>query len=260
MYARLGFAIAAHVDPHVLLVDEVLAVGDYPFQMKCYARMEALRKKGTSLIFVSHNLEAVREVCDCGLVMYRGEAIFQGGAADAVVAYSDAIRQSARQATDQIPEEGGLSQRVMTFDAEIKHVDLLDTQNRPVKVLESGCPARVAMDVLFHKDVKQPVFSLTIRTPDGRVVYDTTTRWMHIETPDFQAGERYQVEFMLDVPLLSGVYELSVDITASDLSHFYDCIERALGFSVVGANGAKGLVDLGAKVTFRARELQGEWA
>ncbi|MCB0185349.1 MAG: ABC transporter ATP-binding protein, partial [Caldilineaceae bacterium] len=68
MYARLGFSIAAHVDPDVLLVDEVLAVGDYAFQQKCYAHMEMLRRQGTSLIFVSHNMEAVRRVCDRGLV------------------------------------------------------------------------------------------------------------------------------------------------------------------------------------------------
>ena len=78
MYARLGFAIAAHVEPQVLLVDEVLAVGDYAFQMKCYARMDELRAAGSSLIFVSHNFEAVRRVCDTGLVMYRGENVFQG--------------------------------------------------------------------------------------------------------------------------------------------------------------------------------------
>ena len=125
MYARLGFAIAAHVDPQVLLVDEVLAVGDYAFQIKCYARMEELRRNGATLIFVSHNLEAVRQVCDRGLVMYRGEAIFQGSAPEAVVAYSDAIRQAARQTQVEVPLEEGLSQRIMTFDAEIERVRLL---------------------------------------------------------------------------------------------------------------------------------------
>jgi ABC-type polysaccharide/polyol phosphate transport system ATPase subunit len=258
MYARLGFAIAAHVDPQVLLVDEVLAVGDYPFQIKCYARMEELRRKGTTLIFVSHNLEAVREVCDRGLVMYRGEAIFQGTATDAIIAYSEAIRDSARQATREVPGEEGLSQRVMTFDAEIERVSLLDAQDRRVTVLQSGTPARVAMDVVFKKDAHAPVFSLTIRTPDGRVVYDTTTHWMHVQTPDFLAGDRYRVEFSLNLPLLSGIYELRADIAASDLSHFYDYLERALSFSVVGGNGAKGLVDLEAKVEFQKLATQGE--
>ena len=249
MYARLGFAIAAHIDPHVLLVDEVLAVGDYAFQMKCYAKMEELRRSiGTALVFVSHNLEAIRRVCDWGLVMYRGEAIFQGGAAESIAAYSDALRQAARETQTEVPAEEGLSQRVMTFDAEIDGVSMLDSESHPAAVFQSGAPASVVVDVLFHKDVSQPIFSLIIRTPDGRVVYDTTTSWMNIETPNFVAGERCQVKFDLNLTLLDGTYEVSVDIAAADLSHFHDLLEHAMGFSIVGADGAKGLADLGAKV------------
>ena len=247
MYARLGFAIAAHVDPQVLLVDEVLAVGDYAFQLKCYARMEELRHNGTTLIFVSHNLEAVRQVCESGLVMYRGKAIYQGSAPEAVVAYSDAIRQAARQSQVEVPLEEGLSQRIMSFDAEIERVQLLNLKRESVSVLRSGEPAIIAADVLFNKEVSQPIFSLIIRTPNGQVVYDTTTRWQKIQTPDFAAGERRRIEFSLDLPLLDGDYEFGLDIADSNFSHFYDCLERALAFSVTGSNGAKGLVDLGAK-------------
>lgn len=248
MYARLGFAIAAHVDPQVLVVDEVLAVGDYPFQLKCYARMEELRSNGTTLIFVSHNLDAVRRVCKRALVMYRGEAIFQGTAPEAVVAYSNAIREAARNAGGEVPKEGGLSQRVMTFDAEVLNVSFQDSANRPITVLQSGSTARLVVDAKFFKDVSKPIFSLVIRTPDGRVVYDTTTQWMKIQTPNFYAGERCRLEYSLSLPLLDGDYELGVDIAAADFSHFYDCLERALGFSVIGSNGAQGLVNLEAKV------------
>jgi ABC-type polysaccharide/polyol phosphate transport system ATPase subunit len=251
MYARLGFAIAAHMDPEILLVDEVLAVGDYAFQMKCFARMDELRAKGTSLIFVSHNLEAVRRVCDRGLVMYRGEPIFVGTAVDAVVAYSEAIRQAAREQRQSAPAEGGLSQRVMTFDAEIMNVCLSDASGQPTTVLQSGAQGMLVVDVVFHKGVNQPVFSFNIRTLDGRIVYDTTTRWMNIRTPDFSAGEHCRLEYVMSFPLLDGGYELGVDIAAGDLSHYYDVLERALGFWVKSSNGAQGLADLRAKVTIR---------
>ncbi|MCA9968835.1 MAG: ABC transporter ATP-binding protein, partial [Anaerolineales bacterium] len=142
MNARLGFAIAAHIDPDVLLVDEVLAVGDHAFQMKCYARMDELRARGTSLIFVSHNMEVVRRVCDRGLVMYRGKPIFHGTSADAVIAYSDAVRQAARAAQDDVPKEDGLSQRTMTFDAEIERVQLLDGDGQVLQQLRAGRRAR----------------------------------------------------------------------------------------------------------------------
>ena len=100
----------------------------------------------------------------------------------------------------------------------------------------------------FHKNVSNPIFSLVIRTPDGRVVYDTTTQWMKIRTPNFYAGDSCRIVYNLNLPLLEGEYELGVDIAASDFSHFYDCLERAFGFSIIGSDGAQGLVNLEAKV------------
>lgn len=257
MYARLGFSIAAHVDPEILMVDEVLSVGDYPFQMKCHARMDELRRNGTSLIFVSHNMEAVRQTCDRGLVMYHGEAIFQGTASEAVVAYSDAIRRAAREKELSVPSEGGLSERVMTFDAEIENVSLLNGQDLPVTVVLSGSRVRLAVDVQFHKDVSNPIFAFTVRTPNGQLIYDTTTDWMGLQTPSFSAGERCRVEYALDLHLLEGTYELGVDIAAADLTHYYDRLERAMVFAVEGSAGAKGLVNLGAEVAFHRPALAG---
>ncbi|MEZ4731856.1 MAG: ABC transporter ATP-binding protein [Caldilineaceae bacterium] len=258
MYARLGFSIAAHVDPDVLLVDEVLAVGDYAFQQKCYAHMDLLRRQqGTSLIFVSHNMEAVRRVCDRGLVMYRGKNIFQGSAGEAVIAYSDAVRQAARVAQAEVPQEGGLAERIMTFDAEIKQVVLCNPTDEPVTVVQSGERIRVVVDVYFHRAVAQPIFSFTIRTVDGRIVYDTTTRWRQIETPNFSAGERCRIEYQLDLPLLEGEFDLGVDVIASDFSHYYDRLERALSFWVQGGAGAQGLVDLDATIAFQKMAAAG---
>lgn len=254
MYARLGFAIAAHVDPQILLVDEVLAVGDFAFQTKCYARMDELRRNGTSLIFVSHNLDAVRRVCDRGMVMYRGQAIFKGSAGDAVVAYSDAIREAARQSQMGVPTEGGLSKRVMTFDAEIERISLFDDENgQQVSELPSGSTARLAIDVLFHKPVSHPIFSFFIKTQDGNTIYAITTSWMNVETPEFTAGERCRVEFKMQLPLLDGHYELGADIAAADLSHYYDRVERAMGFNISVKKGfhAIGVVDMNAVVSFK---------
>jgi ABC-type polysaccharide/polyol phosphate transport system ATPase subunit len=255
MYARLGFAIAAHVDPQILVVDEVLAVGDFAFQTKCHARMDELRKKGTALIFVSHNMDAVRRVCDRGLVMYRGQAIFEGTADEAVVEYSDAVRRVARsqnaRATQTPPTEGGLTRRILTFEAEIKEVSLLNAARQPITVLESGATATLAIDITFNEDVSQPIFAFFVRTSDGRLIYNTTTKWMNIQTPNFKAGQRSRIEFNLNIPLLQGAYQLGVDIGPQELTHYYDRVERALTFVVKDSSGAQGLVDLAAEVTIR---------
>jgi ABC-type polysaccharide/polyol phosphate transport system ATPase subunit len=253
MYARLGFAIAAHVDPQILVVDEVLAVGDFAFQTKCYARMDELRRNGTSLIFVSHNMDAVRRVCDRGLVMYRGQPIFQGTSAEAVIAYSDAVRSAAREAQEKkldVPLEGGLSQRVMTFDAEIERVTLLDERGLPVTVVDSGSEVTIALDVKFNKPVANPIFAVTIRTPAGYMVYNNTTDWMKVKTPVFSAGERSRVAFKVRMPLLEGQYDLGADIASADLRHYYDRLESAMSFVMRSSGGAKGMVDLSADVSF----------
>lgn len=137
----------------------------------------------------------------------------------------------------------------MTFDAEVGEVALLDAERRAVRVVASDTAAIVAMDVTFHADVRQPIFAFTVRTPDGTLVYNTTTRWMGVSTADFAAGETCRVEFAIRVALLPGEYELGVDVTSSDLTHFFDRVERALGFSVTGSTAAKGLADLGAEVS-----------
>jgi lipopolysaccharide transport system ATP-binding protein len=259
MHARLGFSIAAHIDPEILLVDEVLAVGDHAFQMKCYARMDELRAKGTTLIFISHNMQAVRRVCDKGLVMYGGEAIFKGSADDAVVAYSDAVRQAAaRVATKPVPMSNGLSQRVMTFDLEFEKVTLLDALERcPKNVLESGQEAILSVEVVSHKTVTNPIFGFSVRTMDGRVLYNATTKWLNVDLPCLEAGQRYCIEFRIQLPLLDGQYELGVDAASSNLSHYYDRLERALTFTIRDDTGARGIVDLGAKVSVAQSVLSG---
>jgi Wzt C-terminal domain len=180
-------------------------------------------------------------------VMYRGEDIYAGTAAEAVVAYSDALREAARKSQVDVPAEEGVSQRVMTFDAEIEKVSLLDQNGNPVTAVTSGACVTVVIAVRFKNAVDNPVFSLMVRTPDGRTVYDTTTRWMNIQTPHFAPGSSSLINFSLDMSLLDGEYELGVDIASSDFSHLYDSLERALGFSVVGSNSAKGLANLGAR-------------
>jgi lipopolysaccharide transport system ATP-binding protein len=257
MYARLGFAIAAHVDPEVLLVDEVLAVGDYAFQLRCYARMDDLRAKGTTLIFVSHNMDVVRRVCNKVLVMYRGESVFLGPTNDAMSAYSNAIREASRVIKNTGAVENALSERIMRFDAEVKCVRLLNQDYQPIAVVDSRNEAIIEMEVRFIRDVSQPIFAFFIRTTDGRLVYNTTTRWMNVQTRDYKAGERCLVHFKQNMDLLDGEYELGVDITASDLSIFYDRVERALSFWIKGNGKSQGIADLNSAVTVTDLEKQG---
>jgi lipopolysaccharide transport system ATP-binding protein len=210
--------------------------------------MAELRQNGTSLILISHNMDVVRRVCDRGMVMYRGENIFQGTASEAVIAFSDAIREAARNTEVLTPGDHGKSERVMTFDAEVMSVKLTDENGTPVTTLHTGTIAKTIVEIVFHKNVSSPIFSFFVRTADGRIVYDTTTRWRKIPTPDFMAGDSCRVEFTFNISLLEGEYELGVDVGAS--GHYYDRVERALSFLVIAPEGMRGLVDLNADISF----------
>ncbi|MFK7803650.1 MAG: ABC transporter ATP-binding protein [Anaerolineae bacterium] len=261
MYARLGFSIAAHVDPDVLLVDEVLAVGDFAFRAKCYKRMDDLRAKGTSLIFVTHDMDAVRRVCDKGMVMYQGTDVFTGTSSEAVVAYSDVIRKAAKKASKTVDAggtENGLSQRVMSFAADISNVSMFNDAGENVTTFEPGEEVSIAVEFDVNKDMESPVFALTIRRPDGQLVYDATTRWLNIETPSYKAGETGRIEYKVKLNILEGVYDVGVDMASNDLSCYIDRIERAMGFAIVNGSGAKGIADLQPVISFDSRTPVGE--
>jgi lipopolysaccharide transport system ATP-binding protein len=244
MYARLGFAVAAHVDPEILLVDEVLAVGDMAFQKKCYERMLQMISKGTTLIFVSHNMRAVQKVCNRCLVMYRGHPVFDGEVAEATAEYSNILRKAAADYRPVGEVESGISQRIMTQAAVIENVRMLRMDGTPAASFQSGETVRVQADVRFQEDAPAPIFACSVRLQDMQVAYDYTTHWADLTTPAFTAGSRVTVEFILKLGLVTGTYHLGINLAYHDLTRYYDRLDRALDFVVTAGGGAKGVADL----------------
>lgn len=247
MYARLGFSVAAHIDPDILLVDEVLAVGDMAFQKKCYDRMVDLIKKGTTLIFVSHNMRAIQKVCAECIVMYRGNPAFQGPTADATAEYSNILREAAAAYND-VGENlsDGIGQRIMTHGAVIKNVEIVRENKQTTYTFESGETVFVRFQVDFNEHVPNPIFACMIRTPDGQKVYDYTTEWAQITTPEFETNTTKTIEFKLKLNLAPGTYQLGVNMAYHDLSKYYDRIDRALDFVMTSDTGSRGITDLEA--------------
>ncbi len=248
MYARLGFSVAAHVDPQILLVDEVLAVGDMAFQKKCYERMQQLIQNGTTLIFVSHNMRAIQKVCERSMVLYRGEIAFEGSSADATAEYSNILRKAAADFQDVSSEDisEGIGQQIMTHEAVIEKIEILKQNNEATNTFPSGENAIVRAKINFYKDAPAPVIACSIRHPDGQVVYDFTTEWAGIQTPDFSAFTSAIIDFPLQLNLSAGSYQLGVNLAYKDLSKYYDRIDRGLDFVVVSSSGARGFADLHA--------------
>jgi len=163
MYVRLAFAVAAHVEPDVLLVDEVLAVGDSSFRRKCMVRMEALRAGGTTLIFVSHNMYQVRRLCDRALLLMQGRSVFLGPTGEAISAYEESA-----QPNQQKPSNDWASKDAQT-DILITEVALLDLDGNPLQRLRYDQRVQVRVHYRAHKPIVEPIVKIRLLRSDGTV-------------------------------------------------------------------------------------------
>jgi ABC-type polysaccharide/polyol phosphate transport system ATPase subunit len=185
MYVRLGFSIAAHLEPDVLLLDEVLAVGDAKFQEKSKQRILELKRAGTTIIFISHDLHAVQQVCDRVLVVQRGKLIHDGEPHTAIVAYEKSGRTPVETAS--VDRSG---KRIS-----ITSVELLDTDGQPKRNIATASPLRVRISYIAHAAVSDARIFAVFHSPDWQM------RCV------FEAGK----EFPLDLPPGPGAIEFSCD-------------------------------------------------
>jgi len=196
MYARLGFSVAAHVDPDVLIVDEVLSVGDYHFQQRCFEKMKEFMRKGTSLVFVSHNMTAISTLCKSAIVLRKGQMIYQGGASQAIQAYHSFYEN----------------------DRSSDHVELLEVRlragdGRERDVFHPG--ERVTFEVMLKalKPIHDAHPGLMIHTLDGQCVFVTATSRLSKKRVNLNPGETAEVVFTLDLNLQGNVFLLGFTMT-----------------------------------------------
>jgi ABC-2 type transport system ATP-binding protein len=258
MYARLGFAVAAHTNPDVLLVDEVLAVGDYSFQQRCYDRMQALRDMGTTVILVSHNLNAVNDICQEVIVLDHGSVVKQASAQEAIAAYAELIRKSSVDKTKIAVGSDGIAQKLMTHEAKVVDVRVLDDQGDPVTMVHSGEWITIRARLDFFENAPHPVFACFVRNENGQQIYDQTTHYRRQDTPSFSAGSQAILDLRLQMNVVQGIYQIGMDLAYEDLRCYYDRLESAASLVVVGDDGAKGVADLKADFQFEVQEQTAE--
>ena len=264
MYVRLGFAVAIHTEPDVLLVDEVLAVGDQVFQQKCMDRIYELRQDGVSIILVSHNLSDVARLCDTAIWLQDGHARADGPAIEVVKKYlmfsNERYRQQLAEHTDPSksliaaqPQSRGEAAQVASVaeghadkaaedhaktnrrygsrEVEIVDVRLLDAQGEPTEVFQTGQPFAVRMCYRSHSHVTEPTFGIAIYHQNGLNLIGPNTKHSGFSTRD--VPEKGAIDFIIDaLPLLAGRYELSVAVYDHTLAHPYDHHERMYSFVV----------------------------
>ncbi|HXG91543.1 MAG TPA: ABC transporter ATP-binding protein [Blastocatellia bacterium] len=178
MYVRLGFSIAAHLNPHILLLDEVLAVGDASFQVKCLQRVSELRQRGTTIVFISHDLAAVERLCDRALLLNHGRIIAMGLPREVIAEYR-------RIAYGDTPPEQ-MSAEIDFKPVEIMNLSLYDSQERPTTNFFTGKPFSARVEYVAHERVVDAAFELFCYSHDGA--------YIHCQFTTAQDGKRITLE------------------------------------------------------------------
>jgi ABC-2 type transport system ATP-binding protein len=191
MYIRLAFSVAVHVDPDVLLVDEVLAVGDEPFQRKCMDRIRSFQAEGRTIVLVTHALDQVAELCDRAIVLEHGNMRVDGDPLDAL-RFLRADFEVTRQEDRVRERQSGL--RAAASIAQVESVKLCDGAGQPLSTLHPGEPMSVHIAVRAASRLDDWILGFGIETSFGTSVYGTNTRMLDIVMPSFSGARTFQIQ------------------------------------------------------------------
>ena len=224
MYVRLGFSVSIHVEPDILLVDEVLAVGDVEFQERCMGKFAEFRQDGRTVVVVSHGLEQMRTFCDEAAWLDHGSLQAVGPATEIIDSYSD-LAHGAQEV-----REGGT--RFGSGEAQITRIELLGADGRPVKRLSTGDPATIRLHYNATEELDRPVFGASIDTRDGFFVWG-----LHGLDAGFQPQRIRPGDGTLDISIPSlmlrpNTYVLSASIQPPHLSSVIDALQKATAFDI----------------------------
>ena len=232
MNARLGFAIAGHLDPDVLLVDEVLSVGDVAFQEKCVARMRELLARGVPLVFVSHNLGAVVDLCTRAILIDHGVVQFNGRPAEAVAEF----RRAGRRVESTSAHRGETPIR-------ITDVQLLQADGDPSPLFQTGGPMTIRVRYRAAEPIRQPHVAIDVHSVDGVYCAGINTRMDTCALGTLDGSGLVDL-VIPNLSLLPGCYTISAGILDPQGLGPLDLHDRAYPFSVVSERRDFGIVYL----------------
>ena len=263
MYLRLAFALAVHMDPDVLVVDEALSVGDIFFQQRCIRRIQKLKHQGVTILFVSHDLGAVRSLADRTIWMEHGQIHLEGKTDEVVPKYlaamimrgrKDAMGEEALGIPLVTPAELDLTEdalaRIPKFLSHVANVDhrygngkarilgigIFGTEGQSANAVEQGDRICIRISVEFQDDLDQPNVGFMLRNRLGEDVTGTNLLFEGMRLPAAHAGERLSVDFVMDLPFLqAGFYYFSPAVADGMLDQYDVCdwIDSACAIEII---------------------------
>ncbi len=246
MYVRLGFSVAINVDPDILLVDEVLAVGDAAFQAKCMEKFAEFRTAGKTVVIVSHAMGTMRTMCDHAAWLDHGRLVQAGPAAGLVDDYVDATHVDRPTAADG-PVEAG---RHGSGEATVEKVEIIDADGRSVTSVRTGERVTIRVHYDARERVDKPVFGLALENLEGVYVWAFHSRDGGLEV-DAVSGSGYVDCTVPALPLQPGTFDVVASVVDWTTQHTYDLRRKTVRFDVEAGSPREsgGIVAMGATWT-----------
>jgi lipopolysaccharide transport system ATP-binding protein len=230
MQMRLAFSVAIHTRPSILLIDEVLAVGDIAFQNKCLKQIARFKTEKCAILLVSHNTSLVSSLCDEALWLDKGEVVARGKPQEVVNQYLATLEAETRRRTPKLnfaqPTPAGIDlklneNRFGSLEMKIEAVGMYNANGEPTSSLESGAGLTIVIDYLAPEPIPTPIFGVTIVRGDGLVCWNGSTENESIPTGKYQGNGRVILALdRLDLP--QGEYYVDVGIYQQDWAYTYD--------------------------------------
>ncbi|MBV8950286.1 MAG: ABC transporter ATP-binding protein [Actinobacteria bacterium] len=216
MHARLAFAVAVNVDPEILVIDEVLAVGDEAFARKCIERIKQFQREGRTILLVTHQADMVRQICDRAAVLDHGNLVMFGPPGDAVLTFRDTLLKRGLDLAEAGVTPGSVTtKQVRIVDAQIVYPDPTRQHLLPSE------PVRIRLQYDAREPVEDVVFAINIHDQAGNLLLGTNTEILGVDLGTVRGSG--EVTFAIErVPLLDGVYVVSLGIHSHDLGTSYD--------------------------------------
>jgi ABC-2 type transport system ATP-binding protein len=207
MYVRLAFAVAVHVDPDILLVDEVLSVGDEPFQRKCMDRIRGFQHEGRTIVLVTHSLDTVAELCDRAVVLESGHVIADGEPRDALRVLRNEFEHVRQEERDRHQDEPVHAEEVSAERVTVESVELVDDAGNPLAEIVPGADLTVALTINTRDLMPTAVLGIGIDTALGVGIFGTNTKLLGAQVPELKGRSRFLFR-LPNVRLGEGVYTI----------------------------------------------------
>jgi len=277
MFVRLAFALAINVEPEILIVDEALSVGDVFFQAKCYRRMEEIRKNGTTILMVTHDMGAIIKYCDRVVVLNKGNFIAEGEPGKMVDLYKKILANQMDDLNEELEvadnglndfsgdqaiaeksraAAGGMMKDKLTINpnrteygdkrAEIIDFGLLDERGNITNLLLKGERFTIKERIHFHGEIETPIFTYTIKDKRGADLTGTNTMFESSDVKSVKKGDEYVVEFTQKMTLQGGEYLLSMSCTGFENGEHvvYHRLYDIVNITVISNKNTVGVYDM----------------